>query len=131
MQPVDAILRRCNHNQLMEKYLVPKFGSTLEFLQHLARRLGKMKKGGVPDCEAAAKSILQDWNAGRISFYTVPPESTSMPTHVRATIVDGFGAAFDMKALLEDDAEVLAGSTLRDDVCTHALFFSLFLFLFI
>ena len=46
-------------SQLMEKYCVPKFANTMEFLQHLARRLGKMKKGGVPDCDAAARGILQ------------------------------------------------------------------------
>jgi len=31
----------------------------LSFLQHLARRLGRMSKGGVPDINAAARVVLQ------------------------------------------------------------------------
>jgi nuclear GTP-binding protein len=32
-------------------------------------------KGGVPDLIAAATSILRDWNAGKIPYYTKPPKT--------------------------------------------------------
>ena len=51
--------------------MIVSYSSTEEFLQLVARRLGKIKKGGVPDIDAAARSVLQDWNAGKISYYTV------------------------------------------------------------
>ena len=82
---VEAILRRCNHLHLMQHYCVPEFSDSLEFLAHLARRTGRLKKGGreggrergrgregggecvfvpggVPDTNAAARTVLQDWN---------------------------------------------------------------------
>lgn len=30
-------------------------------------------QGGIPDLFGTARSILRDWNAGRIAYYTVPP----------------------------------------------------------
>ena len=40
----------------------------------MAGQTGKVKKGGIPDREAAAKIVLQGWNSGKIKFYTHPPE---------------------------------------------------------
>lgn len=36
---------------------------------------GKLNKGGVPDLENAARLVLQDWNTGKIKFFTIPPAS--------------------------------------------------------
>jgi nuclear GTP-binding protein len=46
----------------MEFYCIPEFADVHEFLAHVARRIGRLKKGGVPDVEAAAKHVLHDWN---------------------------------------------------------------------
>lgn len=43
----------------MELYEVPTYNNTTEFLMHLAIKRGKLKKGGIADLEAAAKSVLQ------------------------------------------------------------------------
>eukprot|EP00795_Rhopilema_esculentum_P002130 gene2131-17718_t len=103
--PVDAILRRCNKTQIIEKYCVPDYKDATEFLSHLARRLGKLRKGGVPDTTAAAKAILQDWNSGKITFYTIPPERKVDPMHESASIVQYWGAEFDMKAIEKEEQE--------------------------
>lgn len=47
--------------QIMEHYRVPDFHTALEFLSLLARRQGKLRKGGLPDTDKAAKSVLMDW----------------------------------------------------------------------
>lgn len=47
--------------QIMEHYGVPDFHTALEFLALLARRQGKLRKGGLPDTDKAAKSVLIDW----------------------------------------------------------------------
>jgi nuclear GTP-binding protein len=44
-----------------------------EFLAAVAGARGKLRKGGVPDMRAAARIVLQDWNDGRIPYYTSPP----------------------------------------------------------
>lgn len=45
----------------MEHYGVPDFHTALEFLALLARRQGKLRKGGLPDTDKAAKGVLTDW----------------------------------------------------------------------
>jgi hypothetical protein len=47
-----------------------------EFLAHVAHKVGKLKKGGVPDYRAAAVTVLRDWQSGKIKFFTLPPERT-------------------------------------------------------
>ncbi|KAJ8258948.1 hypothetical protein COCON_G00179600 [Conger conger] len=85
MEPVAAILRRCNRNEQ-----------------------GKLKKGGLPDHDKAAKSVLQDWTGGRISYFTHPPETHTLPTHVSAEIVAEMGKAFDLDELEKGNQEALA-----------------------
>lgn len=45
----------------MEHYKVPDFHTAPEFLSMLAKRQGKLRKGGLPDTDKAAKSVLMDW----------------------------------------------------------------------
>ena len=98
--PVEAILRRADRRQLMLHYKLPTFTTTAEFLLLLARRQGKLRKGGIPDSAAAARLVLQDWNTGRIKYYTQPPESAAAPEH--AAIVAQFSAEFDLAAVAEE-----------------------------
>ena len=62
IEPVEAILKRCNCNQIMLHYNVSAFSDVHEFLALLARRLGMLRKGGIPDKNKAARRVLQDWN---------------------------------------------------------------------
>ncbi|CAB1353483.1 unnamed protein product [Coregonus sp. 'balchen'] len=114
LPPIEAILRRCNKTQIMEHYGVPDFHTALEFLALLARRQGKLRKGGVPDNDKAAKSVLMDWTGGRISYFTHPPETHTLPTHVSAEIVAEMGKAFDWEELEKGNQEVLAVSSCTD-----------------
>lgn len=106
---VEAILRRCNKKQVMEKYLVPDYSGVHEFLAYLGKRLGKLKKGGIPDTVAAGKIILRDWNSGKIVFYTHPPEQHSLPTHLSADIVTEWSKEFDLNSLQQQEQSELEG----------------------
>ncbi|KAF6722721.1 Guanine nucleotide-binding protein-like 3-like protein [Oryzias melastigma] len=114
LPPVEAILRRCNKAQIMEHYGVPDFQTASEFLAVLARRQGKLRKGGLPDTDKAAKSVLMDWTGGRITYFTHPPETHTLPTHVSAEIVTEMGKAFNWDELEEGNQEVLAESSCPD-----------------
>ena len=103
--PVETILRRCNKKQVMEKYRIPDYDNTQEFLSELAKRMGKLKKGGVPDVNAAAKAVLGDWNSGKIVFYTHPPEQHDLPAHLSAEIVQRWGSEFDVASLEKQESE--------------------------
>lgn len=62
-------------------------------LAAIARRLGKLKRGGVADLEATARHILNDWNNGKISYFTpVPTEKPHLLT--QAEIVTDFAPRF-------------------------------------
>lgn len=54
-------------------YNIPYFDSLTSFLLEVARAKGRLRKGGVPDLDGTARSILRDWVAGRIPYYTAPP----------------------------------------------------------
>ncbi|XP_051967670.1 guanine nucleotide-binding protein-like 3-like protein [Xyrauchen texanus] len=112
--PVEAILRRCNKKQIMENYGIPDFQTVHEFLAILARRQGKLRKGGLPDTDKAAKSVLMDWTGGRISYFTHPPETHMLPTHVSAEIVAEMGKAFDWDELEKGNLEALAECSTSD-----------------
>ncbi|KAG7100052.1 hypothetical protein E1B28_001836 [Marasmius oreades] len=45
-----------------------------EFLDKLARKKGRLLKGGQPDKDSVAKIVLSDWVRGRIPFFVPPPE---------------------------------------------------------
>ncbi|XP_078520677.1 guanine nucleotide-binding protein-like 3-like protein [Lissotriton helveticus] len=106
--PVEAILRRCNKEQIMQHYNIPDFKNTMEFLALLSKRQGKLRKGGVPDHEKAAKIVLTDWTNGKISYFTHPPETHTLPTHISAEIVTEMGKAFDFEELEKGNLDALS-----------------------
>ena len=105
---VDELLRRCPPVQLMTFLSIPKWASTAEFLGHVARRRGKMKKGGLADAQGAAMSVLQDWNQGKIPYFTLPPKEEK--SQISAAVVPVFGDAMQWQNWLQAaDAEALSG----------------------
>ncbi len=75
MTPIQAILERCPQGYLMQLYGIPKFKAhdSTGFLALVARATGKLKKGGIPNIDQAARSVLHDWNAGKIRYYCKAP----------------------------------------------------------
>ena len=56
--PVEAILQRCPKQQMCLQYSIASYDSTPEFLGLVASKIGKLKKGGVPNMEMAARVIF-------------------------------------------------------------------------
>ena len=112
--PVGLILDRCNHDQLTRLYRIGEFSSVNDFLLQIAEKQGKVKKGGVLDMEKAARTVLEDWNSGRIPYYTVPEEDEE-GVHAGSEIVTEYAAAFDIDSLVEreeQEIEVLDAPTM-------------------
>lgn len=53
---------------------IARYSNAQEFLFNVAHARGKLGKGGVPNLTLAARSVIQDWNDGKIPYYTPPPE---------------------------------------------------------
>ncbi|KAI8580256.1 hypothetical protein K450DRAFT_237603 [Umbelopsis ramanniana AG] len=103
--PVEVIVSRCNMEQLMAMYEIPPFNDVQEFLVQLALQRGKLKKGGIPDTHLVARAVLQDWNGGKIPFYTRPPSATT--SHITASVVSSWGKELSLDELVNDDSLVL------------------------
>lgn len=52
----------------LQVYSIPRFDpeDAFAFLSLVARKIGKLRKGGLPDRVQAAKVVLRDWNTGRV-----------------------------------------------------------------
>ena len=94
--PVVAILGRVPRPHIMMHYRVSTFSDTAEFLAKLAMHMGKLKKGGVPDRNLAARIVLNDWNSGKLKYFTHPPEVT---TEMTSSIVQQFSQDFSLDDL--------------------------------
>jgi nuclear GTP-binding protein len=75
ISPVIAILRRCTVDTLMMQFNIPQFSDIDQFLALVANKIGRLKKGGRPDRNAAAKHVLNAWNSGKLRYYTQPPDT--------------------------------------------------------
>lgn len=122
ISPISLLLNRISHSQLISLYGIPQFSSTEEFLSHMARRGGKLKKGGIPNLEAAARSVLVDWNQGKIHYFTMPPAPVAplVNENNSVTVHTSLAPEFDLSSIeqLEVDT-VLANvpeSTMTDGV---------------
>ncbi|CAO3625268.1 unnamed protein product [Cunninghamella blakesleeana] len=109
--PVEVIVSRCSIQKLMALYNVGYFNNAHEFLVLLAQQRGKLKKGGIPDIQQVARHVLNDWNGGKIPFYTVPPSSKS--SHIESSVVSNWSQAFNID-MQSDDQLVLGGISSLD-----------------
>ena len=113
MGAVAAIVRRVPAKCLMHVYTAGTFTSADALLTHIATARGKLRKGGLPDLPAAARLVIQDWNDGRIPYYTRPP-SRGNEGHEAAALVATMAAEFDAdKVYAAEASTVIAG--LQDD----------------
>ncbi|KAK9496549.1 hypothetical protein O3M35_013174 [Rhynocoris fuscipes] len=94
--PATAILQRANKEQMMEQYQIADYSTPQEFFSLMAKRHGKFKKGGVVDTAAAARALIDDWNRGKIRYYTVPPERPD--SHISSAIVNEMSKEFDIES---------------------------------
>ncbi len=68
-------MARVEADHLMEVYGLEWFqeGDAQDLLMRIAVQRGRMARGGKIDIEGTARSVLHDWNVGRIKYYTQPP----------------------------------------------------------
>lgn len=99
--PIEALLNRISRQDLMTFYRLTNFDTPKEFLGLVAKRFGKMLKGGILDLNSAAKKVLQDWNSGKIKYYTLPPDNAS--STISAEIVKEMSKEFNINEFVYDE----------------------------
>ncbi|KAF4971858.1 hypothetical protein FZEAL_9738 [Fusarium zealandicum] len=130
---VSLLLRRLSTTpELMQKltgvYDIPALlpdrtdgDTTTDFLVQVARKRGRLGRGGVPNLSAAAMTVVTDWRDGRIQGWVEPPtlsvesSTTQSKSVVKTTteddvaadqkhIVTEWAAEFKLEGLWGDDA---------------------------
>lgn len=104
--PASAILQRANKHTLTVLYGIPDFSNPQEFFAQLASRMGRYKKGGIPDQEAASRILLNDWNIGKVRYFTEPPEQNEN-IHIDAKIVSEEAKEFDINSFQAMETETI------------------------
>ncbi|XKL62674.1 hypothetical protein PGB90_002507 [Kerria lacca] len=71
-QYIPDVMDRVKKEHLARTYEIFEWTDADDFLYKLGVKTGKLLKGGEPDKTAIAKMILNDWQRGKLPFYTVP-----------------------------------------------------------
>lgn len=85
---VSLLLKRLFSNPELKSYLQATYGLppllntsfeslVTDFLVQVARKKGRLGKGGIPDLMGAAHAIIVDWRDGRITGWTTPKETVT------------------------------------------------------
>ena len=127
---VTLLLYRLSSSQdtfdkLLKVYDIPPLmtrngDTTTDFLVQVARKRGRLGKGGVPNLHSAAQTVITDWRDGRIQGWTEAPalpnapEISMLKTNGQAPtatdaqgdrkeIVKGWAAEFKLEGLWGDE----------------------------
>jgi nuclear GTP-binding protein len=72
-QYIEAVLERCKPQHLERTYDIRGYDSATEFLELLARKAGRLLKGGEPDLDGVAKMVLNDFLRGKLPWFIPCP----------------------------------------------------------
>eukprot|EP01054_Gregarina_sp_Poly1_P004522 Gregarina_sp_Poly_1__4521@NODE_2428_length_2148_cov_134_987506_g623_i1_p1_GENE_NODE_2428_length_2148_cov_134_987506_g623_i1NODE_2428_length_2148_cov_134_987506_g623_i1_p1_ORF_typecomplete_len503_score74_19NGP1NT/PF08153_12/1_1e30MMR_HSR1/PF01926_23/97MMR_HSR1/PF01926_23/7_7e15RsgA_GTPase/PF03193_16/1_4e11FeoB_N/PF02421_18/0_2FeoB_N/PF02421_18/5e07GTP_EFTU/PF00009_27/0_076GTP_EFTU/PF00009_27/39MnmE_helical/PF12631_7/5_2e02MnmE_helical/PF12631_7/0_0014AIG1/PF04548_16/2e02AIG1/PF04548_16/0_015Arf/P len=85
---IDAIIEHVGKPKMNTHYGVADPWETAEqFLEILATKQGKLRKGGEPDISIMARKIIYDLQRGQLPYF-VPPPKTSSPSTDTDTLAD-------------------------------------------
>ncbi|BCS21024.1 putative GTPase NOG2 [Aspergillus puulaauensis] len=72
-QYIPAILKRVQSKHLERTYGLKDPHDPVEFLSILAKKGGRLLRGGEPDLDGVAKMVINDFLRGKIPWFTPPP----------------------------------------------------------
>ena len=72
---IPEILKRCKKEYICKTYNVEGWEDSVDFLEQVAKKTGKLLKHGEPDLHNVSKMVLNDWLHGKIPYFTMPPNS--------------------------------------------------------
>ena len=72
-QYIPAVLNKCKRSHVERTYEVKGWTNAIEFLELLARKGGRLLKGGEPDLDGVAKMVLNDFMRGKVPWFTPCP----------------------------------------------------------
>ena len=94
--------------------LVPSMDGdmTTDFLVQVARKRGRLGKGGVPNLESAAMAVLSDWRDGRIQGWVEAPAQEQGES--QREIVKDWAEEFKIEGLWGDGEEMVENEVMKE-----------------
>lgn len=74
-QYIEPLLQRCQKKHVEKTYEITGWNNHIEFLELLARKGGRLLRGGEPDLDGVAKMVLNDFMRGRLPWFTPVPKA--------------------------------------------------------
>ncbi|EME27284.1 Nucleolar GTP-binding protein 2 [Galdieria sulphuraria] len=71
---IPLLLERVKKQHLKKTYGILDWTDANDFLEQMAKKTGKLRKGGEPDLNTSAKMILNDYLRGKIPWFIAPPD---------------------------------------------------------
>lgn len=109
---VNLLLKRLSNSpelfaKLVDVYDLPPLhningDTTTDFLVQVARKRGRLGKGGVPNLHSAAQTIITDWRDGRIQGWTDPPRYKPATAATSKTAPASKGLVGDQKDIVKE-----------------------------
>lgn len=81
VEHVDELLKRVRRDHLVRTYGISEWDSAEDFLEKIARRTGRLLKGGEPDLNSVAKAVVRDWQRGKLPHFVMPPFEDDVERH--------------------------------------------------
>lgn len=75
-QYIPAVLAKCKQQHIERTYEITGWTNSTEFCEILARKGGRLLKGGEADMDGVAKMVLNDFMRGKIPWFTPCPKMT-------------------------------------------------------
>ncbi|VEU21967.1 DEKNAAC102958 [Brettanomyces naardenensis] len=79
-QYIPDLMKRVEKKHLERTYELSGWKDSEDFIEMLARKSGRLLKGGEPDETGVAKQVITDFNRGKIPWFVAPPEDTEKRT---------------------------------------------------
>merc|ERR1719228_1947647 len=71
---------------LERTYKIFKYENHIDFLEQMAKKSGRLLKGGEPDVNAVSKMVLNDWQRGKLPYFVPPIGCMKMPTEPQVEV---------------------------------------------
>ena len=82
---IEEVLKRSRREYILRTYGIHSWDDHEDFLIQLAIKNGRLLKKGEPDVRTAARMVLNDWQRGKLPYYTEPPKATEDPDPTKRT----------------------------------------------
>ncbi|CAD6578054.1 MAG: GTPase required for pre-60S ribosomal subunit nuclear export and maturation [Cyphobasidiales sp. Tagirdzhanova-0007] len=100
---LPTLLERVRPEYMQRTYGIESWEDAEDFMTQLAKKRGKLGKGGEANLDTVAKVVLNDWIRGRIPYFVRPPGSDTATTETGSGGAVASAADGNVETLRQDE----------------------------